>query len=50
MPRDIQRGIAAGFFRYLTKPIKAAESMDTLDVAPSYPGNTPIAQTTELAP
>ncbi len=33
MPRDIERGLEAGFFRYLTKPIKVAEFMDTLDVA-----------------
>ena len=33
MPRDIERGLAAGFFRYLTKPIKVGEFMDTLDEA-----------------
>jgi signal transduction histidine kinase/CheY-like chemotaxis protein len=33
MPRDIEKGLAAGFFRYLTKPIKVVEFMDTLDVA-----------------
>ena len=33
MPRDINEGLAAGFFRYLTKPIKVGEFMDTLDVA-----------------
>ena len=33
MPRDIDRGMAAGFFRYLTKPIKLAEFMHTLDLA-----------------
>ena len=32
-PRDIAKGLAAGFFRYLTKPIKVDEFMDTLDVA-----------------
>jgi PAS domain S-box-containing protein len=32
MPRDIERGLEAGFFRYLTKPIKVNEFMDTLDV------------------
>ncbi len=30
---DIQKGMEAGFFRYLTKPIKVAEFMDALDVA-----------------
>jgi PAS domain S-box-containing protein len=33
MPRDIEKGLRAGFFRYLTKPIKVAEFMDTLDLA-----------------
>jgi PAS domain S-box-containing protein len=33
MPGDIAKGLAAGFFRYLTKPIKVDEFMDTLDVA-----------------
>jgi CheY-like chemotaxis protein len=33
MPRDIQQGLAAGFFQYLTKPIKINEFMETLDAA-----------------
>jgi CheY-like chemotaxis protein len=33
MPRDIERGLTAGFFRYLTKPIQVSDFMDTLDVA-----------------
>ena len=33
IPRDIEKGLEAGFFRYLTKPIKVAEFMSTLDVA-----------------
>ncbi len=33
MPRDIEKGLQAGFFRYLTKPIKVGEFMDTLDLA-----------------
>ena len=33
IPRDVERGLEAGFFRYLTKPIKVNEFMDTLDVA-----------------
>jgi PAS domain S-box-containing protein len=33
MPRDIERGLEAGFFRYLTKPIRVNEFMQTLDVA-----------------
>ena len=33
MPRDIEKGLEAGFCRYLTKPIKVNEFMDALDVA-----------------
>ncbi|MHB1189091.1 PAS domain S-box protein [Thiobacillus sp.] len=33
MPRDIEKGLEAGFFRYLTKPIKVNEFMDALDSA-----------------
>ena len=33
MPGDIVKGLAAGFFRYLTKPIKVNEFMDVLDLA-----------------
>jgi PAS domain S-box-containing protein len=33
MPRDIEKGLEAGFLSYLTKPIKVAEFMETLDSA-----------------
>ena len=33
MPHDIEKGLEAGFFRYLTKPFKVDEFMDTLDQA-----------------
>ena len=33
MPRDIEKGLQAGFFRYLTKPIKVNAFIDTLEVA-----------------
>lgn len=33
MPRDIEKGLAAGFFRYLTKPIRLNEFMDAMDHA-----------------
>src|SRR5438094_2281726 len=33
MPRDIDKGLQAGFFRYLTKPIKVHEFMEVLNVA-----------------
>jgi CheY-like chemotaxis protein len=36
IPRDIAKGLEAGFFRYLTKPIKVNEFMDTLDVALAF--------------
>ncbi len=32
MPRDIEKGLTAGFFRYLTKPIKVTEFMEALDM------------------
>ncbi|MDO8310783.1 MAG: response regulator, partial [Sideroxyarcus sp.] len=33
MPRDIRKGMEAGFFRYITKPIKVNEFMEALNVA-----------------
>ena len=33
MPRDIEKGLEAGFFSYLTKPIKVNQFMDALDAA-----------------
>jgi signal transduction histidine kinase/ActR/RegA family two-component response regulator len=36
IPRDIEKGLEAGFFRYLTKPIKVNEFMETLDLALDY--------------
>ena len=33
MPRDIQKGLDAGFFRYINKPIKIHDFMDALDTA-----------------
>ncbi len=33
MPRDIENGLKAGFFRYITKPIKVNEFMEALNVA-----------------
>ncbi|GAB7549096.1 hypothetical protein CS8_087980 [Cupriavidus sp. 8B] len=37
MPRDIERGMKAGFFRYLTKPIRIQEFMDALNAALERP-------------
>ena len=36
MPRDIEKGLEAGFLRYLTKPIKVNEFMEALDLALEY--------------
>lgn len=33
MPRDIKKGMEAGFFRYITKPIRVDELMTTLNLA-----------------
>ncbi|MBT9462417.1 ATP-binding protein [Hydrogenophaga sp.] len=33
VPRDIQRGMEAGFFNYITKPIKVSQLMDAIDAA-----------------
>jgi PAS domain S-box-containing protein len=38
MPSDIKKGLEAGFFHYLTKPIKVNEFMDTLDLALEFAG------------
>ena len=42
MPHDIKKGLEAGFFRYLTKPIKVNEFMDALDVALEFAGKNAI--------
>jgi PAS domain S-box-containing protein len=41
LPRDIERGLEAGFFNYLTKPIKVDEFMDALDVALQHATTVP---------
>ena len=44
MPLDISRGINAGFFRYLTKPIRVDELMSAIDealVLAGSPGSRP---------
>jgi CheY-like chemotaxis protein/anti-sigma regulatory factor (Ser/Thr protein kinase) len=38
MPRDIAKGLDAGFFRYLTKPIRVNELMETLNEALEFAG------------
>ena len=40
MPRDIERGLEAGFFRYLTKPIKVPAFMTALNLALAFAEET----------
>ena len=40
MPRDIAKALAAGFFNYLTKPIKVDEFMNALDTALTFTQST----------
>ncbi len=49
MPNDIRQGLAAGFFRYLTKPIRVDKFMEALDAAleqavPADPESPPAAR------
>ena len=41
VPRDIEQYLAAGFCSYLTKPIKVAQFMQTLDAALTSPQKAP---------
>jgi CheY-like chemotaxis protein/HPt (histidine-containing phosphotransfer) domain-containing protein len=43
MPRDIAMGLELGFFRYLTKPIKVKEFMDTLNEALDFAERAALA-------
>ena len=47
IPRDIEKGLAAGFFRYLTKPIKVHEFMETLDIALKFAETETMRRTQE---
>jgi PAS domain S-box-containing protein len=47
IPRDIERGMEAGFFRYLTKPIMVTEFMDALDVALHHAAQHGLADESE---
>jgi len=47
IPRDIEKGLEAGFFRYLTKPIKVIEFMETLDIALKFAKTRPTRKHTE---
>jgi EAL domain-containing protein (putative c-di-GMP-specific phosphodiesterase class I)/CheY-like chemotaxis protein len=39
MPVNIESGLEAGFFRYITKPVKINEFMEALDVALEFAGD-----------
>ena len=39
--RDIEKGLEAGFFKYLTKPIKVDQFMEALDVALKFSETSP---------
>jgi PAS domain S-box-containing protein len=41
MPRDIEKGLEAGFFSYLTKPIRVTEFMESLDTAFEFAQGNP---------
>jgi CheY-like chemotaxis protein len=47
VPRDIEKGLEAGFFRYLTKPIRVREFMDALDVALHHAAEHGLVQPAE---
>jgi PAS domain S-box-containing protein len=49
VPRDIDKGMEAGFFRYLTKPIKVVEFMDALDVALHFASENGLGEEHEVA-
>ena len=49
MPRDIEKALEAGFFSYLTKPIKVNEFMDTLDAALKF-AQTQVSRAAEKEP
>jgi len=42
MPRDIARGLEAGFFRYLTKPIVVKDFMETLNATLEFAAKIPV--------
>ena len=45
MARDIEQGLEAGFFRYLTKPFKVAEFTAALDLALQFASTASAAAT-----
>ena len=49
VPRDIEKGIEAGFFRYLTKPIRVREFMEALDGALHHAAESDSGRPARLA-
>ena len=49
MPRDIEKALEAGFFSYLTKPIKVTQFMDALDLALQHSQSAPGRAATKEA-
>ena len=41
VPHDIEKGLEAGFFNYLTKPIKVTQFMEALDAALAFAKSAP---------
>jgi CheY-like chemotaxis protein len=50
MPRDIEKGTAAGFFRYLTKPVKLEEFQAVVESALQFGAAAPVSQTQRISP
>jgi len=50
MPRDIEKGLRAGFYRYLTKPIRVSELMEALDEALGFAASSRHARHTLAQP
>ena len=50
VPRDIEKGLAAGFFNYLTKPIKVAQFMSAMDAALTHAKDIAAHATQEQLP
>ncbi len=44
MPRDIEKGLQAGFYRYLTKPIKVNQFMETLEATLEFAALDPTGR------
>jgi CheY-like chemotaxis protein len=41
IPRDMEKGLEAGFFRYLTKPIQVTQFFETLAAALEFSDHQP---------